>query len=139
MPKTSPLDGSEWAHLREQVATIQALVKRRYGAGALDQSLADLAVIQRLIDDQVFDETQPDEVRSIGVVFGNVLQKELGFEWTALDDERGREPGLVLKTAKPLMIHPMRMVLGRVAAGTRFDFQQMFRDVKADVARVRLI
>jgi hypothetical protein len=135
----SQLDGSDWSMLREQVATVQALVKKRYGGATLDQSLEDLKALQRVLDGEKYDYTQVAELKAIAAVLGNVLHKQLGFEWVAAEDERGREPALKLKTANPLVVFPMRLVVSAARAGDRVDVEQIFRDVKTDAQRARTV
>lgn len=137
-PSVSPLNGSDWALLREQIATVKAILKKRYGQGELDQTLEDLRQIQRLVDDGVFDPSEIDNLRALGAVYGNVLQKQLGLEWVA-DDGRTREPALQLKTAPHFVLHPLRTVVTKTEAGGRVDFEQLFKLAKADVAKNRLI
>jgi hypothetical protein len=139
-PTTFPLDGSEWAMLREQVATIQALVIRRFGASPFDQSLDDLPALQRIIDERVFDDHQVDEYRAVGSAFGNVIAKVLAFEWVAESDGRGgRQPALILKATKALVIQPQKMIVDRVARGDEIDLHKLVEDVKAQVAKTKLL
>ena len=139
-PTTFPLDGSEWAMLREQVATIQALVIRRFGASPFDQSLDDLPALQRIIDERVFDDHQVDEYRAVGSAFGNVIAKVLAFEWVAESDGRGgRQPALILKATKALVIQPQRMIVDRITRGDEVDLHKLLDDVKAQVAKTKLL
>jgi hypothetical protein len=138
-PPTLPLDGSEWALLRERVATVQALVIKRYAAGQFDHTLADLAPLQRLLDDNVFDETQVEELGAIGVAFGNVVAKLLGFEWVAVEAGRGRQPALRLKPTGALVIYPMRQIVDRITAGQGVNLTRLLQDIKAQAASTKLI
>jgi hypothetical protein len=139
-PTTFPLDGSEWAMLREQVATIQALVTRRFGASPFDQSLDDLPALQRILDERIFDEHQEAEFRALASAFGQVVAKVLAFEWVAETDGRGgRQPALVLKATKALVVQPHKMILDRVARGDEIDLQQLLEDIKAQVAKTKLL
>ena len=128
------LSGSDWAMLREQVATIQAVVKKKYGV-TFDQSLADLAALQRLVDDGVYDDTHPDELRAMGAVLGNVIAKQLHFEWILVDDE----PSLKLKAANTLIVKPLKVVGERLRVATRVDFVQIFNGIKADAKNTRIV
>jgi hypothetical protein len=133
------LDGSEWALLREQVATIQALVTRRYAAPPFDQTLADLEPLQRLLDDGVFEE-QVDSLRALGAAFGNVVAKQLGFEWVAADDGRERrEPSLRLKPTGALVVHPQRVIVDRVQAGASVNLSHLLDDFHAQATKTKRI
>ena len=136
-PATSALNGSDWAQLREQVATVQAQVRRRYDGATFDLSVNDLALLQRLIDDKVYDETQVDELRAMGVVLGNVLEKQLMFEWVVAEG-RDREPALKLKAAKPLLVYPLRMIRERVVSGEQVDLTRMYRMVQTEAKQTRV-
>ena len=125
--------------LREQVATIQAVLRKKYGGAALDQSKADLAHLQRILDDGLYDDSHRDELRAMGAVFGNVLEKHLGFEWVAAQTAREEEPALRLKTEKSLIVFPLRMIFDAVANGGRVDLTHMFRVVEGDVKATRKI
>jgi hypothetical protein len=139
-PTTFPLDGSEWAMLREQVAHIQAFVTRRFGAERFDESANDLPALQRLLDEKTFDETQEDEFRAIASTFGNVVAKALGFEWVAEGDGRGgRQPALILKSTKALVVQPHKMILDRVRRGDEIDLSALLADIKGQVDRTKLL
>jgi hypothetical protein len=139
-PTTYPLDGSEWAMLREQVATIQALVSRKYGAEPFDQSLDDLAPLQRLIDERVWDDTEEVQFRALSTVFGNVLAKVLSFEWVAETDGRGaRQASLLLKSTKALVVQPQKLIVDRVRRGDEIDLRRLVDDIKAQVAKTKLL
>jgi hypothetical protein len=139
-PPTFPLDGSDWALLREQTATIQALVTRKYGAPPFDQSLRDLEPLQRLLDEHVWDESEEGQFLALAAVFGNVIAKVHAFEWVGENDGRGaRQPALVLSSTKALVVQPQRMILDRVRRGEAIDLRALVDDVKAQVAKTKLL
>jgi hypothetical protein len=139
-PTTYPLDGSEWAMLREQVATIQALVTRKYGAAPFDNSLEDLASLQRLIDDRLWDDSQEDEYRALASAFGNVVAKVLSFDWVAETDGRGaRQPALILKATKALVVQPQKLILDRVRRSEEIDLRGLMANIKAQVDKTKLL
>jgi hypothetical protein len=126
--------------LREQVATVQALVTRKYGAPPFDQSLDDLAPLQRLLDEHVWDESQEEEHLTLAAAFGNVLAKVHAFEWVAETDGRGgRQPALQLKATKALVVQPQKMILDRVRRGEAIDLRALVDDVKGQVAKTKLL
>jgi hypothetical protein len=139
-PTTFPLDGSEWAMLREQVATIQALVTKKYGAPPFDQSVDDLVPLQRLIDDRVWDESHEDQFRALSAAFGNVVAKVLAFDWVAETDGRGaRQPALVLKATKALVVQPQKLILDRVRRGDPIDLHALLENIKGQVAKTKIL
>jgi hypothetical protein len=140
MGSISTLNGADWAQMREHIATVQAAIKKRYNAGPLDKSARDLDHLQRLIDDNVYDETQQEEFKAIGTAFGNVLERQLGLEWVAEEDNRGdREPALRLKAARSFTVSPQRMIWMRASKGHGVNLAELFRAVKDDAANAKLI
>jgi hypothetical protein len=133
------MSGPDWAMLRHHVATIQALLKKRYDAPPLEQTLADLSYLQKLLDDNLFEAHQTEEIAAIGVVFGNVVQRQLVFEWVMAERGREREPALQLKTQPSLVVHPLKMVRDPIAAGEAVDLQRLYRIMKDEVARTRIL
>jgi hypothetical protein len=122
---TFPLDGSEWAMLRE---------------ARFDESLDDLPALQRIFDEKVFDESQEDDFRAVASAFGNVVAKVLAFEWVGEGDGRGgRQPALQLKSTKALVVQPQKMVLDRIRRGDEVDLHQLIEDIKAQVAKTKLL
>jgi Domain of unknown function (DUF3806) len=141
MPQTTfPLDGAEWSQIREQVATIQRLVTRKYNAPTFENTLEDLDALQRLLDDKVWDESEEDSFKALSSAFGNVLAKQLAFEWVAENDGRnGRRPALILKATKALVVTPQEMVLKRLRNGEEIDLRKLVDDVKAQVQKTKLL
>jgi hypothetical protein len=139
-PTTFPIDGTEWAKLREQIATVQRLVTRKYGAPPFDQSLRDLEPLQRLLDERVWDESEEEEHLTLAAAFGNVIAKVHAFEWVAESDGRGgRQPALLLKATKTLVAQPQKMILDRVRRRDAIDLRGLLDDVKAQVAKTKLL
>ena len=139
-PTISAMDGSDWAQMREQVAHVTAMLKKRYDGATLDQSTADLALLQRAFDDEVYDvATEVDHIRGLGAAFGNVVSKQLNFEWVAEDDGRNREPVLRLKTNSKLVINPGYTLVRQAQAGEKIDLLGLYKNIQADVKRSSLI
>ena len=126
--------------LREQVAKTQALVPRRFGAHRFEESVDDLPALQRIFDEKLFDETQEDDVRAAASAFGNVVAKVLGFEWVAETDGRGgRQPALVLKSTKALVVQPQKLVLDRVRRGDEINLAALLAEIKAQVEKTKVL
>ena len=139
-PTIAAMDGSDWAQMREQVAHVSAMLKKRYGDATLDASMADIALLQRAFDDEVYDAvTDGDHIRGLGAAFGNVVSKQLNFEWVAEDDGRNREPVLRLKTNSKLVINPGYTLLRQATAGEKIDLMGLYKTIQADVKRSSLI
>jgi hypothetical protein len=115
-PKFSELSESDRLRLDQQRAIVAATAKQKYGIGGLTKTVADLPVLQRLIDDNAFNKTQTYELQSLGVAFGDVLASELPLSWVMVTDEYGTDPTLRYKD-KPVNINALTMISKRVERG----------------------
>jgi len=113
MPKFSELSGEDRTRLEQQRAIVAAAAKQRYGTPMLEKTVADLPVLQRLIDDKVFSKTQTYELQSLGVAFGDVLTSELPLRWVMVTDEFGTDPTLRYK-GTTVQINALTMISKRI-------------------------
>ena len=82
----------DWERIRTQQKMIADEVARRYGA-ALTGALGDMKILQRLVDDAVYSVDNTYELQSLGLSFGEVMVKQLGFHWITFADDLGQDPG----------------------------------------------
>src|SRR5215470_6630523 len=112
-PKFSELTPQDKARLDQQRGLVAAAAKQRYGTAILSRTKNDLPILQRLIDDKVFNKSQTFELQSLGVVFGDVLASELDLRWVMITDEYGTDPTLRFKNTS-ININALTMVSKRV-------------------------
>ena len=55
------------------------------------------------------------------------------------DGRGGRQPALLLSSTKALVVQPQRMILDRVRRGEAIDLRALVDDVKAQVAKTKLL
>jgi hypothetical protein len=95
--KFAELSQEDRTRLEQQRAVVAAAAQQRYGTTALTRPKRDLPVLQKLIDERVFNKSQVYELQSLGVVFGDVLASELPLRWVLVTDEYGTDPTLRFK------------------------------------------
>lgn len=128
-PKFSELSDSDRAQLDQQRAIVAATAKQKYGTSGLTKTVADLPVLQRLIDDRAFNKTQTYELQSLGVAFGDVLASELPLSWAMVSDEYGTDPTLRYKD-KPVNINALTMISKRVERGEVVNLVQLLQTTR---------
>jgi Domain of unknown function (DUF3806) len=126
MPKFSELSQEDRTRLEQQRAVVAAAAKQRYGTSSLTRTAADLPVLQRLIDDKVFSQTQTYELQSLGVAFGDVLATELPLRWVVVTDEYGTDPTLRFK-ATTVQINVLTMISKRIERGENVNLRELLR------------
>ena len=134
MPKFGELSYEDRARLDEQRAIVAAAAKKRYGTSALRKTVADLPVLQRLIDDKVFSKSQTYELQSLGIAFGDVLASELPLRWVMVTDEYGTDPTLRFKDTT-VQINALTMISKRVEKDQIVDLSALLRITREQLNR----
>ena len=132
-PKFSELSREEKDRLNQQRTLVAATAKQRYGTATLTKTKDDLPVLQRLLDDHVFKKAQTYELRSLGVVFGDVLAGELSLRWVMITDEYGTDPTLRFKNTT-ININAVTMISKRVERGESVDVFRLLQQNREALA-----
>jgi hypothetical protein len=132
--KFSELTQNDRERLDRQRAIIADTVRRRYGTAGLTQTLQDLPILQKLLDEKVFHKSQTYELQSLGVTFGDVLASEFPLRWVIVTDEFGSDPTLRFKN-KDLNVDALTMISKRVERDEPVNLLQLVRDTREALAR----
>ena len=125
-PRFTELSSEDKAQLDKQRGLVAAAAKQKYGTPPLTKTKSDLVVLQRLIDDQVFNKTQTYELQSLGVAFGDVLASEFPLRWVMVTDEYGTDPTLRYKTTT-LQINALTMISKRIERNERANLLELLK------------
>jgi len=136
MPRFSELSQADRTRLDEQRAIVAAAVKQRYGTSTLRKTVADLSVLQRLIDDKVFSKSQTYELQSLGIAFGDVLASELPLRWVMVTDEYGTDPTLRFKDTT-LQINALTMISKRIERDEEVNLSELLHITREQLTRLR--
>jgi hypothetical protein len=112
-PRFSELSRDDSKRLDEQRAIVAVAARQHYGTAKLTKTKSDLPILQRLLDDKVFQKSQTYELQSLGVAFGDVLASELPLRWVMITDEYGTDPTLRFKNTS-ININALTMISKRV-------------------------
>lgn len=126
MPKFSELSHEDKTRLEQQRTIVADAARQRYGTSVLKKTVADLPVLQRLIDDKVFTKTQTSELQSLGITFGDVLANELPLRWVMVTDEYGTDPTLRFK-GTTVQINALTMISKRVEKDEEVNLSELLR------------
>ena len=118
--------------ISKQRAVVDAAARARYGA-PLPGGKADLAVLQRLVDDHAFRPDQTYELQSLGIVLGEVLAMHPDLSWVTVQDEYGTDPALRYKTTS-ILVFPLTMISKRVEDGREVEVEHLY---EATLSHVR--
>jgi hypothetical protein len=133
-PRFAELSRDDKARLDRQRSIVAAAAKR-HGAGTLVGTNADLPVLQKLIDDRVFNKSQTYELQSLGVAFGDVLANQLPLRWVMVTDEFGTDPTLRFKKTT-VQINALTMISKRIERDEHPDLEQLLRITRQQLSRI---
>ena len=97
--------------------------------------MADLSILQRLIDDKVFGKSQTYELQSLGIAFGDVLASELPLRWVMVTDEYGTDPTLRFK-GTTVQINALTMISKRVEKDEDVNLSELLRITREQFTRM---
>jgi hypothetical protein len=135
-PKFSELSPQDSERLNQQRAAIAAVAWQRYGTAMLSRTKRDLPILQRLIDDKVFKQSQTYELQSLGVVFGDVLISELPLRWVIITDEYGADPTLRYMSTS-ININALTMISKRVERNESVDLPHLLQQNRAALSEAK--
>lgn len=120
--------------IRQRVAWAEALLRSKYGDVHLAGRLADLDLLQRLVDDHGLEADQTYELQSLGLVVGEVLVNELGFHWIIVEDQYGRDPAIKFGESS-VKAFPLTMVSKRIERGERPNIRALVEAIRTSLPK----
>jgi Domain of unknown function (DUF3806) len=134
VPIFAELSAQDVARLERQRGVVALAVKERFGV-SLTRTIADLPVLQRLVDDNVFAKSQTYELQCVGIAFGDVLVSELQLRWVMVSDEYGTDPTLRFEKTT-LRFNALTMISKRIEEGRQVDIAGLFDATRDHLARL---
>jgi hypothetical protein len=132
----SELTDDDVQRLAEQCLVASNLCVAASGK-TLDQSLADLVSLQRVLDAGLVDASMTYELQCLGVAFGCVLARAIAdLDWAIVDDEYGRDPTLRLGHSS-VQINCLTMISKRVESESTVDMHALFDRVTEHLNELR--
>lgn len=128
----SPIDRQ---FMQQQRDAIDRLARLHLGE-QLRQSASDLAILQRLLDQQLVSRDDTLTLQAMGVVLGDRLAAEEGLEWVIYTDRKGRSRALQIPGSKEVLF-PITMISRRYETGLDVDVQALYDQAVNIVAEVR--
>jgi len=130
----SELSLRDVARLEKQRAVVAHAAGERFGI-SLTRTIADLPVLQRLLDEQVFAKSQTYELQCVGVAFGDVLASELPLRWVIVSDEYGTDPTLRFQNTT-LRFNALTMISKRIEDGRQVNLAELFEGTRDHFAKL---
>lgn len=126
------LEVSDERLMRRQRAAVDELARRHVGTPVMGGQLDDLRVIQELLDQRAVPSDEIFQLQALGVVLGDVMERQLGFKWVIVEDDLGRSRALRFEDTDTL-VFPITMISKRVERDVRFTVDELY-DKAAEIA-----
>ena len=133
--KFTELMKADVARLEEQRSVVATAAQQRYGTPGLTKTKADVAVLQRLLDDRAFAKSQTYELQCLGVVLGDVFASELPLRWVMVTDEYGTDPTLRFRDTT-LQMNALTMISKRVEKNEAVDVSGLLDRAREQLAEL---
>ena len=119
-----PLSAIDKQYMLQQRAAVEALANR-LGRRLSGTAGRDLDTLQRIIDRRWIDPEDAKTQQAMGIVFGDLLAKELSFDWVVYRDRVGRSRALRYRD-QDIYIFPITMISRRLAAKADTPVKALF-------------
>jgi Domain of unknown function (DUF3806) len=119
--------------LDTQRREVKDLITRRLGILGFGQEIDDLKTIQQLVDRRLIKPKDVGEWQALGVVFGDILAKELDLHWISYEDDLGLSKALRWKKTENY-VFPVTMFSRRVQFKEEIDAVSLFEKIRQEVA-----
>jgi hypothetical protein len=134
--KITGLNADDLARLDAQRGAVTAfLADERSRASFEKETSAKLALLQTLLDAEVFSAEQTYELQCMGIVLGDAFVADVGMEWIMVEDEWGRDPAL-RAPGTSIIMYPLTMISKRVEQGDRFMVADLFGAMAESVRKL---
>ena len=134
-PIFRPLPSAALDHMERQRCFVAELVEARLPEARLSGTVADFALLQRILDERWLVKTQTWELQSLGVIFGDALVQFVpGLQWLEVTDAYGTDPVMVYRDTT-LQFNPLTMLSKRVAQDEPTDVAELAAIIRDYVGR----
>lgn len=127
--KVEPLKWVDEGFLARKRQVVEDIGRGEFGT-RVRKDKSDLRLINRIIQKELVNQTQRNEQQALGVVFGDVLVKELNLHWRVYLDEAGKSRAVCIPNSKHC-IFPVTMISKRMGYGRKPDAYELFEKAKS--------
>jgi len=104
---------------------------------SLSGQLADLLLIQTVLDQKIVEPEATYSLQALGIAFGKVfIENNLFYDWWMVEDEYGRDPAIRYKETT-LLVFPQTMISKRIEDGEQVDVHKMYHGLREQLDEIR--
>ena len=131
-PKVEELNWLNYNFLNKQRKRADDLTREHYGKRIRtveynENTLENIALLQRLVNDKVIEADDKLTLQSLGVVMGDIYVDQVkSLEWKVYEDDLGKSHAVCVANTKHC-IFPMTMLSRRMQVGLQPDVQVVYQ------------
>ncbi len=122
--------------LSSQRREVADLVARRLGVLSLKGDKRDLTTLQSVVDKDLIRQGEVREWQGLGVVFGDILVREMNLHWISYEDDVGVSKALRWRDTENY-VFPVTMFSKRVQFNEDIDVFAIYAKIEEDVERFK--
>lgn len=123
--RVSELSYLDRQYMQQQRDRLSEIAATAFGSQFSGERDRDLALLQRLLDENRVRDDQTRELQAMGIVLGDLLAAELNLHWVVYEDRLGRSRALRYKTSDHYLF-PVTMIARRREAGNRTPVAEIY-------------
>ena len=133
-PTYSELDAGWSADFAAKRTFVASLVEKQYKY-RLTCTKQDLAILQRVVDDDLIKVSDTANLQALGVVFGDITAPDINAEWKQVKDEYGESPVLKIR-GKRAAIGALTIISKRIEDQGTINVVALHDNLVSDVKRL---
>jgi len=123
-PIVYPFGWQDKNHFKSQRLLIEDVARSKLGT-QVHGNRDDLVLLQRIVHKGLFKKEQRLENQAMGVILGDLLEKELGLVWQIYEDSVGRSRALCVADTMNCL-YPVTMISRRIEVGLMPNVQEIY-------------
>lgn len=127
-PEYPIIDNLKWVdngYLDRQRELVDSLGRSEFGV-RVRQDKSDLHLLQRILDNELINQTETQKLQALGVVLGDVFAKETPLEWRTYLDEYGKSRALCMPGTEECLF-PITMIYKRMSIGVKPNIDELYK------------
>ncbi|WP_240554791.1 DUF3806 domain-containing protein [Oceanicoccus sagamiensis] len=123
--------------MEAQRQSIDDLARRHFGRQLNGQKDNDIALMQRLLDENIVTSRDVRQLQSMGLILGQILKSQKGLSWIIYIDKYGRSKALQVRGFEKEFIFPVTQISRKAEVGIRVNVAEIYKELEQTVIDIR--
>ncbi len=123
--------------MEAQRQSIDDLVRRHFGRQLNGQKDSDIALMQRLLDENIVTSSDVRELQAMGLILGQILKSQRGLSWIIYIDQYGRSKALQVRGFEKEFIFPVTQISRKAEVGIRVNVAEVYQELEKTITDIR--